>query len=70
MPNFIITLGTINKKKVHYDNLYININIFLNIYNLNIEYNEVSLFIDGFGYSLGEISVFFIAQIFKYRNFS
>ena len=38
---------------------------YLNLYS---EDNEVSLFIDGFGYSFGQILTFFINQFFKYRR--
>ena len=69
MSNFFITIGVINKK-MFLMLIYIILNIFVNIYNHNIEYNEVYLFIDGFSYSLGEVSIFFIAQIFKYRRVS
>ena len=69
MSNFIIKLGTINKKMIIML-IYIILNISINIYSLYFEYNEVFLFIDGFGYSLGEISTFFIAQIFRYRRIS
>ena len=69
MSNFIIKLGTINKKMIIML-IYIILFISINIYSLYFEYNEVFLFIDGFGYSLGEISTFFIAQIFRYRRIS
>ena len=67
MANFIISLGTINKKML-YPLIYIIIHFAINIYDLYLEYNEVSLFIDGFGYSLGEILTFFVAQIYKYKR--
>ena len=69
MATFIIKLGTINKKMIVML-IYILLNIFVNIYFLNVDYNEVTLFIDGFGYSLGEVSTFFISQIFRYRKTS
>ena len=43
---------------------------FVHIYhnNMNIENKEVFIFIDGFGFSLGELSSFFVGQIIKYRR--
>ena len=35
---------------------------------MNIENKEVFIFIDGFGFSLGELSSFFVGQIIKYRR--
>ena len=67
MTNFIISFGTINKKML-IPLIYIILYIFYNIYNFSIEYNEVSLFIDGIGFSVGELLIFFIAQFIKYRR--
>ena len=67
MAKFIISIGIINKKML-FPLIYFIIYIFVNIYNLNVEYNEVSIFIDGFGFSLGEVSAFFIGQIIKYKR--
>ena len=67
MANFIISLGVINKKML-FPLIYIIIHFAINIYDLYVEYNEVSLFIMGFCFSLGEILTFFVAQIYKYRR--
>ena len=67
MAKFIISLGVINKKML-FPLIYIIIHFAINIYALYVEYNEVSLFIMGFGFSLGELLTFFVAQIFKYRR--
>ena len=69
MAKFIISLGMINKKLL-FPLIYFIIYIFVNIYNnnVNIENNEVFIFIDGFGFSLGEISAFFVGQIIKYKR--
>jgi len=67
MANFIISVGTINKKLL-FPLIYFIISIFVNVFNLSVEYNEVSEFLDGFGFSLGEIFSFFIGQIIKYKR--
>ena len=67
MSNFIISLGIINKKLL-IPIIYIIIYFFVHFINQNAEYNEVYVFLDGFGYSLGELSSFFVAQFLKYRR--
>ena len=67
MAKFIISLGVINKKML-FPLIYIIIHFAINIYELYVEYNEVPIFIMGFGFSLGELLTFFVAQIFKYRR--
>ena len=67
MAKCFISFGIINKKML-FPLIYIILYFFVNIYNLNVEYNEVSAFLDGFGYSLGELSTFFIGEIIKYRR--
>ena len=67
MANFFISFGLLNKKLL-FPLIYILIYFCANIYNLYSEDNEVSLFIDGFGYSFGQILTFFINQFFKYRR--
>ena len=69
MSKFFISLGITNKKML-FPLIYIILYIFVNIYNnnINIENNEVFIFIDGFGFSLGELSSFFVGQIIKYRR--
>ena len=69
MSNFFISLGTINKK-------YFLILIYVISYILYYIYltenedesNEVTYFIDCFGYSFGEIFSFFIATKIKYHG--
>ena len=67
MSNCIISLGVINKK-LFIPLIYIIIYFFVHFINQNAEYNEVYLYLDGFGYSLGELSSFFVAQFLKYRR--
>ena len=67
MAKFIISLGMINKKLL-FPLIYFIIYIFVNIFNLSVDYNEVSVFLDGFGFSLGELSSFFVGQIIKCRR--
>ena len=67
MAKFIISLGMINKKLL-FPLIYFIIYIFVHIFNLSVDYNEVSVFLDGFGFSLGEISAFFVGQIIKYKR--
>ena len=62
----IISLGTIDKKLL-IPLAYIIINIFTNIYWLNQEYNIITLFIEGFGYSIGQIITIFLRSAFKYN---
>ena len=67
MSNCIISLGVINKK-LFIPLIYIIIYFFVHFINQNAEYNEVYLYLDGFGYSLGELSSFFVPQFLKYRR--
>ncbi len=67
MANFFISVGIINKKMI-FPLIYLILYFFVNIYHLYVGYNEVSEFLDGFGYSLGELSTFFIGVIIKYRR--
>ena len=69
MAKFFISLGIINKKML-FLLVYIGLVIFINIYNLSFKYNEVSLFIDGLGFSLGECLTFVVNRIFKYNRIS
>ena len=58
MTNFIFSLGLINKKlllPLTYTILYLCINI----YYIYVENNEVTLFIEYFGFAIGQISTFF-----------
>ena len=69
MAKFFITLGVVNKKMLF---LLVNIGliIFINIYNSSFKYNEVSLFLVGLGFSLGECLTFIVNQLFKYKRIS
>ena len=69
MAKFFISLGIINKKML-FLLVYIGLIIFLNIYSLSFKYNEVSLFIMGLGFSLGECLTFVVNRIFKYNRIS
>ena len=69
MAKFFISLGTTNKKML-FLLVYIGLVIFINIYNLSFKYNEVSLFIVGLGFSLGECLTFVVNRIFKYNRIS
>ena len=69
MAKFFISLGVVNKKMLF---LLVNIGliIFINIYNSSFKYNEVSLFLVGLGFSLGECLSFIVNQLFKYKRIS
>ena len=67
MAKFIISLGMINKNLL-FPLVCFVIYIFVNIFNLSVDYNEVSVFLDGFGFSLGEIPSFFVGHIIKYKR--
>ena len=69
MAKFFISLGIINKKML-FLLVYVGLVIFINIYSLSFKYNEVSLFIDGLGFSLGECLTFVVNRIFKYNRIS
>ena len=69
MAKFFISLGIINKKML-FLLVYIGLVIFINIYSLSFKYNEVSLFIVGLGFSLGECLTFVVNRIFKYNRIS
>ena len=65
MTNFIFSLGLINKKlllPLTYTILYLCINI----YYIYVENNEVTLFIEYFGFAIGQISTFFVSNTIKY----
>ena len=67
MAEFVISLGNINKKLL-IPLIYIIIYIIIQIFYLYNEYNEVSLYIQGFGFSIGQILTYFIGNIIKYRS--
>ena len=52
MAKFIISFGVVNKKML-FPLMYIIVICFINIFNYSFNYNEVFLFIVGFGFSLG-----------------
>ena len=64
MANFIFSLGIIDKRLL-LPLIYIIFNICLNIFYNFTEYNEVTLFLEGFGYSIGQILIIFIGCAFK-----
>ena len=57
MTKFIIAFGVVNKKML-FPLLYIIVVSLINIYNSSLKYNEVFLFIVGFGFSLGQLLTF------------
>ena len=67
MANFIFSLGIIDKRLL-LPLIYIIFNICLNIFYNFTEYNEVTLFLEGFGYSIGQILIIFIGCAFKYNR--
>ena len=67
MAEFVISLGNINKKLL-IPLIYIIIYTIIQIFYLYYEYNEVSLYIQGFGFSIGQILTYFIGNIIKYRS--
>ena len=67
MENFIFQLGTINKKlllPLIYIIIYICINIFWNY----TEYNEFIFYLEGFGFSVGQMITYLIGNACKYHN--
>ena len=67
MASFIISLGVINKKML-FPLMYILVVVIKKIFDLFHLYNEVALFLGGFGFSAGELLVFFLSKIFNYRR--
>ena len=67
MSNFIISLGTINKK-YSLILIYIICYVFFNLFLVDDTTTEISYYIGGFGYSIGEILSFFIATKIKYHR--
>ena len=63
----IITLGTIDKKLL-WPLIYSISCIAYNIYLIYSEYNTVTLYIDSFGGSIGQIMTIFVNCAFKYRG--
>ena len=67
MARFIISLGIINKKLL-IPSIYTLVCILVNIYYIDKDYNEVRIFVDALGMSIGEMSIYFTQNIFKYRR--
>ena len=63
----IITLGIIDKKLL-YPLIYIIVYIAIQIYWIYTEYNEVTLYIESIGFSVGQIMTVLINCIFKYKR--
>ena len=69
MAKFIIAFGLVNKKML-YLLFYIILISFINVFNSYFKYNEVFLFIVGFGFALGQVLTFFLNYAFKYSRVS
>ena len=67
MARFIISFGIINKKLL-IPSIYTLLYILVNIYYIDEDYNEVRIFVDALGMSIGEMSIYFTQNIFKYRR--
>ena len=67
MARFIISFGIINKKLL-IPSIYTLVCILVNIYYIDKDYNEVRIFVDALGMSIGEMSIYFTQNIFKYRR--
>ena len=68
MVDFIISLGNINKKFLLII-IYIILYSLINIYsNCNID-DIVTLYLEGFGFSIAEIIIFFVFNIIKYTKY-
>ena len=67
MARFIISLGIINKKLL-IPSIYTLVCILVNIYYIDKDYNEVRIFVEALGMSIGEMSIYFTQNIFKYRR--
>ena len=69
MANFIISLGKINKKLLYplcYVIVYICVNIFYEYY----DYDGVTMYLEHFGYSIGEMMTYILVYAFKYQSAS
>ena len=67
MADFIISLGDINKKLL-IPLIYIIIYIIINFYSCSNESNEVTLFLQGLGFSIGQILSYPVGNIINYRS--
>ena len=67
MSNFIISLEKINKK-YFLILIYVIVYVLYNIYISDDISKEIYYYLDGFGYSIGEISSFFITSKIKYHR--
>ena len=67
MANFIFSLGKIDKKLL-FPFIYIILYICLNIFYNYTEYSVVTLFLEGFGFSIGQMLTIFVGCAFKYNR--
>ena len=67
MANFIFSLGKIDKKLL-FPLIYIILYICLNIFYNYTEYSVVTLFLEGFGFSIGQMLTIFVGCAFKYNR--
>ena len=67
MANFIFSLGKIDIKLL-FPLIYIILYICLNIFYNYTEYSVVTLFLEGFGFSIGQMLTIFVGCAFKYNR--
>ena len=67
MSNFLISLGNLNKKLL-LPFIYIIVYIIVNFFYFYNEYNGAIMFLEHFGFSLGEMMTYFIVYAFKYQS--
>ena len=67
MVNFPISLGIIDKNLI-LPIIYIIANSLNNIYDSDCEINYVSIYLDYFGNSIGELMIFFVSATIKYKG--
>ena len=67
MANFIFSLGKIDKKLL-FPLIYIILYICLNIFYNYTEYSVITLFLEGFGFSIGQMLTIFVGCAFKYNR--
>lgn len=66
MANFIFSLG-ITSKKLLLPLIYIIVYALMNIYYFYNVDNLVVLYLDGFGFSIGQILTYFISNLIRYN---
>ena len=69
MANFIISLGILNKKLL-LPLIYLVLYTFINFFYFYNEYNEVTMYLEHFGFSVGQMMTYFIIYAFKYHRVS